>query len=93
MKRRVWSQPLRRFIARVRWLFCSLANRGGAEGASFDNSQHARRVRLPRYRGGRGSGPASLLNSSTTSGSRGISLMAFSSASGIRGVGSSPVSL
>src|SRR5262249_24296599 len=46
-----------------------------------------------RYRAGRGAGPASLLNSSTTSASRGISLMAFSRASGIRGVGSSPVSL
>ena len=31
---------------------------------------------IPYYRGGRGSGPASLLNSSTTSGSRGISLTA-----------------
>ena len=48
---------------------------------------------MESYRGGRGSGPASLLNSSTTSASRGISLMAFSRASGIRGVGSSPVSL
>jgi hypothetical protein len=51
-----------------------------------------RRTNTAYDRGGKASAPESLLNSSTTSRSRGKSRMAFSSSSAIKGVGSSPTS-